>query len=265
MNITDNINNLSRTQIKEYLDELNHKYNNADFVADDPISVPHRYTDHRDIEIAGFLASTIAWGQRRTIVKNAHRMVEMMDDAPFDFVTNHTQSDLRALEGFVHRTFNDHDFMFFVSSLKNVYDNHGGIGQFFQNSYAQSQDLRLALSEFRSVFLGDGAPSRTSRHVSNIDKGATCKRLLMYLKWMVRKDNLGVDFGIWDKIPSSALYLPIDVHSGNTARLLGLLERKQNDWRAVEEITSVLREFDANDPVQYDFALFCAGIYGELK
>lgn len=253
-----------KSEIKQYLDSLNDKYNNCDFIGADPISVPHRYSRREDIEIAGFLASTIAWGQRPTIVRNGHFMVERMDDAPLDFVLNHKESDLARLDGFVHRTFNDFDFRFFVASLGNIYRNHGGIGGFFEASYERQQDLRVSLSEFRSLFLGDDALPRTTRHISNIDKKATCKRLLMYLKWMVRSDNNGVDFGIWDKIPSSALYLPIDVHSGNTARKLGLLTRTQNDWPAVEQVTASLREFDAMDPVKYDFALFCAGIHKEL-
>lgn len=255
---------IHQNEIKEYLDSLNTKYNNCNFIEADPISVPHRYTRREDIEIAGFLASTIAWGQRPTIVRNARSMVERMDDAPLDFVLNHEPQDLAQLDGFVHRTFNDFDFRFFVTSLGNIYRNYGGIGDFFEASYARDHDLRVALSEFRTLFLGPAALPRTTRHLSNIDKKATCKRLLMYLKWMVRKDNNGVDFGIWDKIPSSALYLPIDVHSGNTARKLGLLTRTQNDWTAVEEVTASLREFDADDPVKYDFALFCAGIHKEL-
>lgn len=255
---------IPKSEIKQYLDGLNDKYNNCDFIEADPISVPHRYSSGEDIEIAGFLASTIAWGQRPTIVRNAHSMVERMDDAPLDFVLNHQAGDLARLDGFVHRTFNDFDFRFFVTSLQNIYLNHGGIGGFFESNYAQHHDLRIALSEFRALFLGTDALPRTTRHVSNIDKKATCKRLLMYLKWMVRNDGNGVDFGIWDQIPPSALYLPIDVHSGNTARVLGLLTRTQNDWAAVEEVTASLREFDAKDPVKYDFALFCAGIYKEL-
>lgn len=250
--------------VKELLDELNQRFNRPDFIEDDPISVPHRYQRKEDIEIAGFLAATIAWGQRRTIVRNAHRIVELMDDAPFEFVSHAAESDLRVFDGFVHRTFNDFDLRFFIVSLSNIYKNHGGLGGFFQTDYAEHQDLRTTLSRFRKLFLGSDFLPRTSRHLSSIDSGAACKRLNMYLKWMVRKDLCGVDFGIWDQIPSSALYLPIDVHSGNTARALGLLTRNQNDWRAVEEVTASLRELDSNDPVKYDFALFCAGIEGVI-
>lgn len=251
--------------VKDYLDSLNDRYNCAAFIEDDPISVPHRYTAREDIEIAGMLASTIAWGQRKTIVRNAHRMVDMMDDAPFQFVTGATEADLKALNGFVHRTFNDFDFKYFVLSLQNIYRNHGGLGGFFESRYISSgRDLRVVLSDFWKLFFETPSEGRTRRHLSSIDKGAACKRLNMFLKWMVRKDSHGVDLGIWQQIPSSALYLPLDVHSGNTARALGLLERKQSDWRAVEEVTARLREFDPTDPVKYDFALFCAGIYKEL-
>lgn len=250
--------------VKGYLDSLNDKYNCTAFIADDPISVPHRYTAKEDVEIAAFLASTIAWGQRKTIVRNAHRMVDMMDDAPHQFIMNATDADLKALRGFVHRTFNDLDFRYFVMSLQNIYRNHGGLDGLFCGNYAQSNDIRIALSRFWNIFFELPSEARTRRHVSSIDKGAACKRLNMFLKWMVRKDANGVDLGIWKAIPPSALYLPLDVHSGNTARALGLLDRKQSDWRAVEQVTEKLREFDPSDPVKYDFALFCAGIYGEL-
>jgi len=255
----------NKKDIKLYLDTLNEKYNRPDFIKNDPISVPHRYESRQDIEIAGFLASTIAWGQRKTIVCNARRMADMMDDAPYQFVTQSQESDLNAVQGFVHRTFNDFDFKYFIRSLKNIYLNHGGLGEFFQSRYLHHKDMRPVISEFRKLFFESECLGRTTRHLSSIDKGSACKRLNMYLKWMVREDSNGVDFGIWKDIPSSALYLPLDVHAGNTSRALGLLGRKQNDWKAVEEVTGSLREFDPDDPVKYDFALFCAGIDGLLK
>lgn len=256
---------MEREEVKDYLDELNYRYNRHEFITDDPISVPHRYSRNEDIEIAGFLSSTIAWGQRKTIVRNGHRMMEMMDDAPYDFILNATDSDLVQLDGFVHRTFNDFDFRYFVLSLQNIYRNHGGLGDFFENEYQNREDIRPVISEFWKLFFQLPSETRTRRHLSSIDRGSACKRLNMFLKWMVRRDGNGVDFGIWDKISPSALYLPLDVHSGNTSRGLGLLTRRQNDWKAVEEVTANLRAFDAEDPVKYDFALFCAGIYGELK
>lgn len=252
--------------VKEYLDELFYRYNCQQFISEDPISVPHRYEREQDVEISAFLAATIAWGNRKIIVRNAHRIMELMDDAPFDYVMGATDKDLQALEGFVHRTFNYQDLQYFVLSLRNIYVNHGGLGGFFRASYLAHEDLRPVLSDFYKLFFTVPAPSRTTRHISSIDKGAACKRLCMFLKWMVRNDRAGVDLGIWsDAIPASALYLPLDVHSGNTSRALGLLTRKQSDWRAVEEVTATLREFDPADPVKYDFSLFCAGIDGLLK
>ena len=252
------------TRIKELLESLYDRYDREDFICEDPISVPHRYTARNDIEIVGFLAATIAWGNRKIIVRNAHRMVELMDNAPYDFVVNHTESDLQQLRGFVHRTFNDEDFLAFVRMLKRVYKEFGGIGKIFETEYNTHKDMRIALSNFRKIFFDTEHPARSTKHLSSIDKGATCKRLNMYIRWLVRKDERGVDFGLWD-IPSSALYLPLDLHSGNMSRALGLLTRTQNDWRAVEEVTQRLREFDPEDPVKYDFALFGAGIDGFLK
>jgi uncharacterized protein (TIGR02757 family) len=251
-------------KLKTVLDEKVAQYNCADFIPDDPISFPHSFTRKEDIEISALLASVIAWGNRKIIVRNAHRMVELMDNAPYDFVVNHTESDLQRLRGFVHRTFNDEDFFAFVTMLRRVYKEFGGIGKIFESEYNTHKDMRVALSNFRKIFFDTDHPARSTKHLSSIDKGATCKRLNMYIRWLVRKDERGVDFGLWD-IPSSALYLPLDLHSGNMSRALGLLTRKQNDWRAVEEVTQRLREFDPEDPVKYDFALFGAGIDGFLK
>lgn len=258
---------MTRDEVKEFLDGLCAKYNCAAFVDEDPVSVPHRYERAEDIEIAGFLAATIAWGRRPLIVRNGLRMMELMDDAPYQFVTQSSAADREALMPFVHRTFNGVDFAYFIRALQHIYLNHGGLGGFFRASYARCGDLKSVLSEFWNLFFSPELEpeARTMRHLSSVDKGAACKRLNMYLKWMVRNDSNGVDFGLWsDAIPASALYLPLDVHTANTSRALGLLGRKQNDWRAVEEITGVLRGFDANDPVRYDYALFCAGMYKEL-
>ncbi|MFI3294846.1 MAG: TIGR02757 family protein [Rikenellaceae bacterium] len=255
----------SLSEVKEYLDELFYRYNRADFIEHDPISVPHLFERDEDIEIAGFLSSTIAWGNRKMIVRNAHRMMNIMGQAPFEFVMNATDGDLDDLQGFVHRTFNHIDLRYFVLALRRIYLNHGGLGGFFGDRYLATGDLRVVFSEFYRLFFDDTATSRTTRHLSSIDKGAACKRLCMFLKWMVRRDGGGVDLGIWaDRIPMSALYLPLDIHSGNTSRALGLLDRRANDWRSVEMVTSVLREFDPLDPVKYDFSLFCAGIDGLL-
>ena len=251
--------------IRETLEALHDRYNNPEFIANDPISIPRRFSKREDIEIAGFLASVIAWGNRKAIVKSAGRMMELMDGAPYDFVVNATEQDITRLSAFVHRTFNGQDFTCFVRSLRNIYSKYGGIGEFFEKEYARNNNLRPAISAFRRIFFETDHHPHAQKHVSSIESGSACKRLNMYLRWMVRKDNRGVDFGLWEEIPASALYLPLDVHAGNMSRALGLLSRKQNDWKAVEEATAALRRFDPADPVKYDFALFGAGIDGFLR
>ncbi|MFI3321700.1 MAG: TIGR02757 family protein [Rikenellaceae bacterium] len=249
---------------KELLDTLVERYNIEEFIKDDPISIPHRYEKREDIEIAGFLASTIAWGNRKSIVKNGLRMAQLLDDEPYRFIMDSSEYEMQHLLDFVHRTFNGGDFVYFIRSLQNIYKNHGGIGVFFEEDFKKYGDMRITLANFHKLFFELEHEQRVRKHLSSIERGAACKRLNMYIKWMVRKDENGVDFGIWD-IPSSALYLPLDVHTGNIGRQLGLLTRKQNDWKAVEEITASLREFDANDPVKYDYALFGAGVNGAIR
>lgn len=256
---------MEREELKELLDTLHDKYNTPDFVEHDPISVPHLFAGREDREIAGFLAATIAWGNRKAIVKSARRMVDFMDGRPYDFTMNASNEELAALERFVHRTFNGGDFRSFVLALRRMYRDRGGIGGFFEERYTVTGDIKTVLSEFRREFFDCDHLPRCEKHLSSIDKKASCKRLNMYIRWMVRDDVHGVDFGMWKKIPASALYLPLDLHSGNMSRALGLLERKQNDWAAVEQVTQALRSFDAADPVKYDFALFGAGIDGFLK
>lgn len=243
---------------KEYLDELCDKYQKAEFIEDDPIAVPHRFNGRNDIEIAAFLSSTIAWGNRKIIVRNCHKMVDLMGGEPYKFVMHANDRELSGLDNFVHRTFNGVDFRYYVESLRNIYEHHGGLGNFFEGQYLESKDMRVVLKEFYDLFFSLDHLDRSRRHISSIAKGSACKRLNMFLRWMVRGGE--VDFGLWCNIPTSALYLPLDVHSSNVSRQLGLLERKQNDWKAVEQVTQSLRELDVNDPVKYDFALFCAGI-----
>lgn len=256
---------MENNELKELLDALHDKYNTPDFIAADPISIPHSFTGKEDREISGFLASTIAWGNRKAIVKSARRMMEYLDGTPYDFISNASEADIARLDSYVHRTFNGGDFMDFVRSLKSFYAVHGGIGDFFESRYAASGDMRSVLSDFRREFWSADHRARAEKHLSSIDKKAACKRLNMYVKWMVRDDGRGVDFGLWKGIPASALYLPLDVHTASMGRALGLIARKQNDWRTVEEITEALRGFDREDPVKYDFALFGAGIDGFLK
>ncbi len=251
--------------LKDTLDYLYYKYNCVEFIENDPISIPHSFEEPLDIEISGFMASTIAWGNRKAIVKSANRMMDYMGREPGRFVKEASEEELNHLRSYVHRTFNGEDFISFVRALRNIVEKWGSLGSFFERHYTQSEDMRMVLSEFyREFFMAEHTP-HCRKHISSIDKGAACKRLNMYLRWMVRRDEYGVDFGLWQKIPMSALYLPLDVHSGNMGRALGLLKRKQSDWKAVEEITQTLRQFDPEDPVKYDFALFGAGIDGFLK
>lgn len=252
-------------ELKELLERLHDKYNRPEFIEGDPISVPHRYTDRADREIAGFFAATIAWGNRKAIVTSGHRMMRCMDDAPADFVRNASERELATLETYVHRTFNGRDLRDFVLALRRMDERFGGIGAFFEARYAASQSVPAVLAEFRREFFNCDHAPRCEKHLSSIDKGAACKRLCMYLRWMVRRDERGVDFGEWTQIPMSALYIPLDVHTGNMARALGLLSHRQSDCRAVEEVTAALRGFDSTDPVRYDFSLFGAGIDGYLK
>lgn len=255
----------NNTDVGVLLEELYQRFNTPDFISEDPISIPHMYTSKEDREIAGFMSATIAWGNRKAIVKSARRMMEYMDDAPAEFVLNASESDLMRLESYVHRTFNGFDFRDFVLSLRSICQKYGGVGELFERRFAESGSMADVFAFFRSEFFESPHQQRCEKHLSSILKGAACKRLCMYTRWMVRRDNQGVDFGLWRSIPASALYMPLDVHSGNVARELGLLTRKQNDWKAVEELTTKLREFDESDPVKYDFALFGAGIGGVFK
>ena len=206
------------------------------------------------------MAATIAWGNRKAIVKSAGRMMDYLDGRPYDFVVGASEGELKALERYVHRTFNGEDFICFVRVLGCMCREYGSLGEWFQREWEQTGDMRRVLAQFRTEFFDLPHPQRSEKHLSSIAKGAACKRLNMYLRWMVREDKHGVDFGFWKRIPASALYLPLDVHSGNIARELGILTRKQNDWKAVEEVMEELRKADPNDPVKYDYALFGVGI-----
>ena len=251
---------MNSTELKDFLDEKVHQYNTLDFIETDPVQIPHRYQLKEDIEIAGFLAATIAWGNRKMIINNANKMMDLMGNSPFDFIMNHTVSDLDKLDGFVHRTFNAEDFKYFMKSLKHIYQNHNGLEAVFTSN--QSEDsLQEAISEFKSIFFEVDPLERTKKHISDPLNNSAAKRINMYLRWMVRKDANGVDLGIWDGISTSKLSCPLDVHSGNVARKLGILTRKQNDAKALKELDTQLRFFDATDPVKYDFALFGLGVF----
>ena len=256
---------MEREELRELLEHLHDKYNRTEFIEPDPISIPHSFSDRDDREVSGFLAAAIAWGNRKAIVKSARRMMQYMDNEPADFVRNASDRELAHLQTYVHRTFNGQDFTDFVLCMRHIMEQYGGIGSFFESRYQVTQDMAQVLSDFRREFFSVEHSPHCEKHLSSIDKGAACKRLNMYLRWFVRHDQRGVDFGLWDKIPMSALYLPLDIHTGNMGRALGLLSRKQNDWKATAEITAALREFDAEDPVRYDYSLFGAGIDGFLK
>lgn len=249
--------------MKEFLDEKYFHYNSKDFIEHDPVSIPHLFTKKEDREIAGFLASTLAWGNRKSIITNATKLMTWMDYAPHEFILNHTRKDRQVFEKFVHRTFNGSDCVFFVESLQNIYIKHNGLEAAFTKP--NSSSLAGNIAQFRNLFLEAEHLKRAEKHISNPLQKSSSKRLCMYLRWMVRKDKKGVDFGIWKNISPSQLCLPLDVHTGNVSRGLGLLIRKQNDWQAVEEITSVLRSMDPKDPVKYDFALFGLGVDKFLK
>jgi uncharacterized protein (TIGR02757 family) len=251
---------LNKKDLKDFLDEKVLLYNNPKFIESDPIQIPHSFNKKEDIEIAGFLSATIAWGNRTMIIRNSKKMMDLMDNSPLDFVLNHQESDLEKLENFVHRTFNNIDFVTFVVALQNIYTNHGGLEKVFCNNIINN-DLQKAISGFRTVFFEINHLQRTQKHVSNPEKNSAAKRINMYLRWMVRNDNAGVDFGIWKSILPSILSCPLDVHSGNVARKLGLLTRDKNDGKALLELDLSLRKLDKNDPTKYDFALFGLGVF----
>ena len=251
---------MNKTELKEFLDAKVFQYNNPNFIESDPIQIPHLYTLKEDIEIAGFLAATIAWGNRKMIIKNAHKMMDFMGNSPFDFVENHKPHHLDAIEHFVHRTFNSNDFRYFITALQHIYAKHNGLEYAFSKN-ANKESTQPGISNFKTLFFEIDHLERTKKHISDPLKGSAAKRINMFLRWMVRKDNTGVDFGIWNSLSPAQLSCPLDVHSGNVARKLGLLNRKQNDAKALAELDAALRKMDKNDPVKYDFALFGLGVF----
>jgi uncharacterized protein (TIGR02757 family) len=251
-------------ELKEFLDEKVLLYNRPSFIELDPVSIPHLFTKNEDREIAGFFAASIAWGQRPTILRNAKKLMQWMDNAPHDFIMNFEEEDLKPFKDFVHRTFNGEDCTFFLKSLQNIYRKYGGMSTLFTNSLNEGNDeIKNAIVFCRNKFFELLHLKRTEKHFSNPEDGSACKRLNMFLRWMSRKDKGGVDFGIW-KIPTTILVCPLDVHSGRVARKLGLLKRGQNDWKAAMELTENLRKLDPSDPVKYDIALFGLGVFERL-
>ncbi|RTY91431.1 TIGR02757 family protein [Flavobacterium sp. RSP46] len=251
---------MNPSELKDFLDEKVLQYNTLDFIESDPVQIPHLFSQKEDIEISGFLSATIAWGNRKMIIKNSHRMMDLMGNAPYDFVMSHTENDLEQLELFVHRTFNGQDFASFIRSLQHVYANHGGLEAVF-SKHQETHSMQKSIHEFKKIFFEIPHPHRTQKHISDPLNNSAAKRINMYLRWMIRQDNKGVDLGIWKSISPASLSCPLDVHSGNVARKLGLLTRKQNDGKALSELDTNLRKLDGIDPVKYDFALFGLGIF----
>jgi uncharacterized protein (TIGR02757 family) len=255
---------MNHSELKDFLDEKVELYNNPNFIESDPVQIPHLFSLKEDIEIAGFLSATIAWGNRKMIIKNSHRMMDLMGNAPYDFVMSHSEQNLEELESFVHRTFNGQDFSTFIRSLKHIYKNHGGLETVFTQNQSQgieTASTQRSIHEFKKIFFEIPHQYRTQKHISDPLNNSAAKRINMYLRWMIRQDNKGVDFGIWKSISPAALSCPLDVHSGNVARKLGLLTRKQNDSKALAELDLQLRKLDVTDPVKYDFALFGLGVF----
>jgi len=252
----------SREGLLSFLLTKVQEYNTPDFIPHDPISIPHQFTEKADIEIAAFLSATIAWGNRKSILKNGNALMALLGHSPHEFVLAYQEKSPAYFQGFVHRTCNAEDMHTLILGLHHIYTQYGGMEPIF-NTYQTEDSLQIAITQFKRHFFETLGPSRTAKHISDPAKGSAAKRINMMLRWLVRKDANGVDFGIWNSIPMSKLSCPLDIHSGSVARALGLLERKQNDAKAVEELDATLRSLAPHDPVQFDFALFGIGAYGE--
>lgn len=252
-------------ELHRFLNEQVQRFNTPDFIPSDPISIPHLFSFKEDIELAGFLTATLAWGQRPVILKNALGIVERMDMQPHDFILNHSTAERQRFRSFVHRTFNAEDMRYFLKALQLLYRSEGGLEGVFNAAYEASGDLGIAISLVRKKFLSFRPPVRTGKHFADPLRNSSAKRINMFLRWMIRKDMRGVDFGIWKQIPPAALYCPLDLHSGKVARDLGLLNRKQDDWKSVVELTNSLRVLDPVDPVRFDYALYGTGVFERYK
>ena len=251
---------MTLSELKDFLDQKVEQYNVPGFIDLDPISIPKRFERKQDIEITAFWTAILAWGQRVTIINKANELFAAMDNAPYDFIVNHTEVDRQKFQDFKHRTFNYTDTLYFLEFLQNHYKNFDSLEDAFLPD-DKFIDVESSLNHFRSYFFDHPfAPDRTHKHIASPARKSTCKRLNMFLRWMVRKDNKGVDFGLWNRIHQSELMMPLDVHVERHGRALGLLKRKQRDWLSVVELTENLRKLDPNDPVKYDFALFGMGV-----
>ena len=279
----------TKKELRDFLEKKVLEYNHPSFIGKDPVSVPHRFSRKQDIEIAGLFAAIFAWGNRITIIQKSNELMERMDEAPYDFIRNHQPADLKRFLGFKHRTFNSTDLLYFIHFLQHHYQQAGSLESAFtpgtndeklligqtglissekeksraaeKKSIHANEHVKNALNVFYKRFFAlSDAPERTKKHIASPDKNSTCKRLNMYLRWMVRKDSKGVDFGIWNNISPADLVCPVDLHVARVARSFGLISRKQTDWETAMELTSALRRMDKNDPVKYDFALFSLGV-----
>lgn len=251
---------LNKAKLKEFLDEKATFYEQPKFIETDPVQIPHLFTEKKDIEISGFLTATISWGNRKSILNNAHRLMNLLGNSPYDFIMNHTEGDLQNLEGFVHRTFNDIDLSYFIIALRHLYTKFDDMEGFFKK-FTSENTLQNAIHELKKEFFSLPHQSRTEKHISDPHKNSAAKRINMFLRWMVRDAKAGVDLGIWSNLSPSQLSCPLDVHSGNVARKLGLLKRKQNDGKGLLELDTALRKLDPLDPVKYDYALFGLGVF----
>ncbi len=244
---------LTKQELKEFLDSKVTQYNKPKFIETDPIQIPHQFNKKEDIEISAFLTATIAWGNRKSIINNAKKLMLLLDSSPYDFVVNHEDLDLERLLPFIHRTFNGDDCIQFIKSLQHIYMDHNGLEAVFVK-HAQANSLQNSIHYFKQYFFEIEHLNRTQKHISDPLRNSAAKRINMFLRWMVRNDNAGVDFGIWSSLSPAQLSCPLDVHSGNVARKLGLLNRKQNDAKAVKELDTNLRNLDIQDPVKYDLS-----------
>jgi uncharacterized protein (TIGR02757 family) len=255
--------------IKQLLDQKVKQYNHIDFIEKDPISIPHLYTKQQDIEIAAFFAAIFAWGNRITIIQKSKELLERMDNAPFEFCTQHQAKDLKKLVGFAHRTFNDIDLLYCIAFFKQHYSTQKSLETAFFKDQKTGKSLKTVeagLINFKNYFFSlEDAPYRTKKHIASPENGSTCKRLNMFLRWMVRKDQHGVDFGLWKAISPADLIIPIDVHVARVSRTFGLISRPQIDWLTALELTEYCRTLDARDPVKYDFALFSLGVTEKIR
>jgi len=249
---------MKKKERKEFLNSKVKQYNRKSFIDNDPICIPHSFSNKQDIEIIGFWTATLAWGQRKTIINKSNELVALMGNKPYDFILNHNAKDRKRFANFKHRTFQTPDTYYFLEFFQWYYRNHESLEDAF---FGETSDVKTGIDNFRNLFFSLVAEKiRTEKHIASAARGSTCKRINMFLRWMVRKDTQGVDFGIWNKASMADLMIPLDVHVSRVAKQIGLLKRKQNDWKAVEELTANLRKMDPEDPVKYDYALFSIGV-----